>query len=383
MKKLFLVTLALASSMALAEDIDYSRCDMFTGMRLDHDGKPVLFAGQSIKSQKREGNKDTYVIESSFGKEKYETIYSFEKDEQGRVIKAVTGGDRPSEKDLKRYRESMSDWAAYSAGGYEPSFWVQRKKTDKPSTDANPYMDPNFEMVKLSKLTEAQAKEVGIENAEELKRQRGQWKKDRRTARKLKESYSKLLGRNSLVYPLGSEAEFEIQDGACVPKSMSTRYYNSRSGQVNTFLTSSRDKCDKIRAIYQRNAQKVQECGELDRKIMGEVWEMQSAEFQNKAPSEGGVVGGAVHGGFGGAYLAGGIAGGYAGGLAGGFSGGYMGGMMGMGFPGGYGMGFGIMDAGSLQMQSQMCEYTYEFQRSRPGKIERHSHGGESKVQTE
>jgi hypothetical protein len=213
-------------------------------------------------------------------------------------------------------------------------------------------------MVPLSRLTSDQAEEVGIDNVEELKRLRQQWKKDKKTTRKLRDGYKKIVARSSLVIPLGSEAEFDIQDGVCIPKSISSRFYNSKSGQVNTFPVSSRERCEKIKSVYQRHRAKIVECGDVSRRVNEDYFkEVGMSGMGGFGSADGSSVGGAVHGSMlGGAYPAGGLMGGY---LAGGMGGGmYPGGGFGMGM---YGSG---SDLGFIQGQSMMCEYLYEFQNS-------------------
>lgn len=401
MKKFFLVSLALASSMAFAAEVDYSRCTMFAGVQLDHDGKVVPNQFQTIKSQKIDGNKEHIVFESSYGTQKFQTEVTLERDAQGRVVKSVSGGERPSEKTLKQYRDvmvegavTMAPMATGSMGGFgqqgfmtrEPSYWVKKKKTNSteaaPQESRNPYgglFDQNYEMISLSKLNAEQAKEVGIDDVEELKRLRQQWKKDKRTTRKLRDSYKKVVERSSLVVPLGSEAEFDIQDGVCVPKSLSSRIYNGQSGQVNTIPVSSRERCEKIRNVFKRHERKIQECGESNRQVTQDYFKELYGEGGVVGGAAGGYVAGASAGMTGGMYLAGGIAGGMMGGFGGGMYGGYgMGGM----YPGMMPFTMGA-DMGSVQGQSQMCEYMYEFQSSQRPNAQGSAAGSGSEVQAQ
>src|SRR5688500_14903955 len=115
MKKFFLVTLALASSMSFAAEVDYSRCSMIGGVPLDHEGKVQPGQFSTIKSQRVDGNKEHVVFETNFGSKKFQTEFTLERDAQGRVVKTTMGGERPSEKSIKEYREMMVNGAVSMA----------------------------------------------------------------------------------------------------------------------------------------------------------------------------------------------------------------------------------------------------------------------------
>ncbi len=403
MKSFFLVPLALSSSLVFAAEVDYSRCGMLAGVQLDHDGKVVESPFQPIKNKRVEGNKEHIVFESSFGSQKFETQVTLERDSEGRVIRSTMGGERPSASTLKQYRESMVNGAVMmapmSAGHQtfagkdyfmtqEPQYWVKKSKVSSPDENTKTVgnvtvgfmgMDPNYEMITLSKLSPEQAKEVGIDNVEELKRLRQQWKRDKKTTAKLREGFTKVVDRSALVIPMGSDSEFEIKDGVCLPKSTSSRFYNSQSGQVNTLPVSSRERCDKIRKIYKRHERKIQDCGQVSKQVASDYF-----------IEEGGLVGGFQSGGrTGGAptqqvYPSMGLAGGMVSGFVGGMGIGMGGGMYpGAGF-GAWGMG-GMMgsDMASIQAQSQMCEYMYEYESSQNSFRQGSSGGKGTEVKSE
>ena len=385
MNKFFLVSLALASSMSFAAEVDYSRCTMYGGVQLDHDGKVHANQFQTIKSQRIDGNKEHLVFESSYGSKKFQQEVTLERDAQGRVLKVVSGGERPSAQVLQQYKDMMVNSAVAMApmatgsfsGGYgqqgfmtqEPSYWLKKKKAAAPQEGSSTQFgygigfggsDPNYEMVPLSKLTSDQAKAVGIDNVDELKRLRQQWKRDKKTANKLRDGYSKVVERSALVVPMGMETEFDIQDGVCTPKSMSSRFYNSQSGQVNTFPISSKEKCDKIRTVYQRHERKINECNQAGMKVSTDFFKEMYGEGGMVAGSAGGYVAGVAGGMSGGiGYMGAGMAGGMMGGYGGGYGG------MGMGMYSPYGMGMGS-DMNSISMQNSMCEWTYNRPEQQP-----------------
>lgn len=399
MKKSFFAFLTLASASAFAVEVDYSRCVMFTGIQLDHEGRVQAAPYQTIKSQRTEGNTEHLVLESSFGNQKYPMDVSIVRDSQGRVQKITTGGERPSNQMVQQYRDMMVNSAVMMApytgsmgmGGYgqpgfmsqEPQYWVRKRNAPAPAPRdgsaagaqsgsgggsvviqggvVGGMIDSNYEMVPLSRLTREQAQEVGIENVEELNRLRGQWRRDRRTANRLRSSYRQVVDRSALVIPLGSEVDVDIQEGVCLPKSISSRFYNSQSGQVNTFPVSTRENCEKIRNVFRRNERKISECQDVQRAVT-----------QDYATEMGG---GMVGGGGSGMYLGpgpvnslstsgmmGGIVGGYVQGGMG--AGGFMGGMgMGGGFGGAGmmspGLGYGS-DMNMISFQAQSCQWMFD-----------------------
>lgn len=391
MKKSFLAFLTLASASAFAVEVDYSRCMMFTGVQLDHEGRVQPTDFQTIKSQRTEGNIERLILESSIGNQKFPMEVMIQRDAQGRVQKVTTGGERPSNQMIQQYRDMMVNSAVSMApyagsglmggmiGGFgqpgfmaqEPQYWVRKRNAPAAAPAGSAagsqsgsgngvivggivggMIDSNYEMVPLSRLTAEQAREVGIENVEELRRLRGQWRRDRRTSQRLRSSYRQVVDRSALVIPLGNEVEVDITDGVCLPKSISNRLYNSQSGQVNTFPVSTRENCEKIRNVFRRNERKISECQDVQRAVSQDYF----------TEMGGGMVGGSQSGSSagstgGGAYLAGGIAGGYVQGGMG--SGGFMGGMgMGMGMMS-PGLGFGA-DMNSIAFQAQSCQWMFD-----------------------
>ena len=406
MKKIILATIALSATSAFAVDVDYSRCRMYAGVELNHEGRVQSNAWQKIKSQRTEGNKEFLVLESpGYNGNKFELQVTLERDAQGRVIKSTMGGETPTQDQIKQYREMMVNGAVMMGpgmmqmqgqGGFmssEPTYFVRKRTAPAlaPGETARPFdltnrnnlntygMDPNYELVPLSRLTQDQAREAGIENGEELRRLRSQWRRDRRTTDRIRDGYRQVVGRSALAIPMGTENEFDIQDGVCLPKKSSSRVYNSLSGQVNTYPTSSRENCDKIKTIYQRHERKINECNQASQQVTNDYFrEMYqglvggsgsgSGSSTNTPNSAEGTVGGAVHGGFYGGGL----------GLAGGMAGGYMGGFPGMGLGGAFGGfgGYGMMgmmnpygmmgaDMNSIAAQNMMCEWTYHAEQQR------------------
>lgn len=320
MKKLVVLSSLLVSSIAMA-DVDYSRCMMSAGIygaTIDNDGKFQPSEYQKVKSVKTEGKVETYVFESTgggygFGGSTYEVQLT--RDEQGRIIKASTGGDKMDPKALKQYKDTMVQFSVSGIGGYAmggygnqaPDFMTQ---------------EPQFYtaegIIPLSKLTKEQAKQVGFEgNIENLQKMKSQWRKDKKVVKKIKDGYAKILDKTSLMVPMGQEAEFEVKDGVCLVKNVASKSYNTKSKEVVKTPGVSREACEKIQTIHKKYEAKLNECQDVNMKVSQEY-------FQNKVYGEGGGYVAGMGGG-----LVGGFGGGYAGGFGGGFGGGYMGGMMG------------------------------------------------------
>lgn len=307
MKKALMVTSLLISSVAFA-DVDYSRCLMASGMygaTIDNDGKFQPGQFQKVKAVKTEGNKETYTFENNNGGYGFigaTTELTLERDEQGRVIKATTGGDKMDAKALKQYKDTMIQFSVSGMGGgysnvapefmsHEPQFYVEGK------------------FVALSKLTKAQAKEAGFDgNIENLQKLKSQWRKDKKVVEKIKTGYAKILEKTSLSVPLGSEAEFEIKDGVCLVKNVASRTYNTKTKEVVKTPGVSRETCEKIQNIHKKYETKTNECNDLQMKISKDY-------FDNKVYANNGMYPGGM--------------GGMVGGYAGGFNGGYLGGMNG------------------------------------------------------
>lgn len=314
MKKIVVLSSLLVSSVAMA-DVDYSRCMLSAGIygaTIDNDGKFQPSEYQKVKSVKTEGKVETYVFESTgggygFGGSTYEVQLT--RDEQGRIIKASTGGDKMDPKALKQYKDTMVQFSVSGIGGY-PMGGYANQAPDFMTQEPQFYTAEG--VIPLSKLTKEQAKQVGFEgNIENLQKMKSQWRKDKKVVKKIKDGYAKILDKTSLMVPMGQEAEFEVKDGVCLVKNVASKSYNTKTKEVVKTPGVSREACEKIQTIHKKYEAKLNECQDVNMKVSQEY-------FQNKVYGDGG---GYVAG------MGGGLVGGFGGGFGGGLAGGYMGGM--------------------------------------------------------
>lgn len=321
MKKTLFAAGMVLSSMAFA-DVDYSRCMMASGAwaQIDNDGKIKFSDFQKVKSQKTEGNKETYVIEmpnyyGSTATTTHEVTY--ERDDQGHIVKVSTGGDKMDPKNLKQYKDGivnssvfmgtsaqyMGGYAGGYAGGIAGGYAANGQQ--KYQSPEFMYSEPQFwvddKIVPLSKLSKDQAKKVGFEgNIEELQKAKQQWRKDKKVLKKIKDGYSKITEKAPLVVPMGQETEFEIKDGVCLVKNISQKTYNTKTKEVTKHPGISREKCEEIQNIRKKYATKLNECQDVQMKMNSEF-------FQKGIYDQGygmGMYGGYV-GGFGGGMVGG------------------------------------------------------------------------------
>lgn len=323
MKKVLIVSGVLLSSMAFA-DVDYSRCLMASGAwgaQIDNDGQIQFGPYQKVKSKKTEGKKETYVIESgnAYGGAPFSMEFTFERDDQGHIVKASTGGDKMDAKALKQYKEAIVNNSVYMgtsaqymggyaggiaggyaggmAGGYMGGFG-QFHSPDFMTSEPQFFVDNK--MVPLSKLTKEDAKKAGFEgNIEQLQKAKQQWRKDKKVVNKIKDGYSKIVEKSALVIPLGQESEFEVKDGVCLVKNVAYKNYNSKTKEIVKTPGISREKCEEVQKIHKKYATKLNECSQVQMKMSQEYFE--KGAFDMTAMG-GGYVGGygLGFGGFGG-----------------------------------------------------------------------------------
>ena len=358
MKKiLFLSVLAMAS--AHAEDVDYSRCSLGQGIysaMLDNDGKIQPMMGSTIKNVKTEGKKETYSIESAGYMGKFTTEIMIERDAQGRVIKSQMGGDSMNAAQVAQFKSMMVNSSSGTAGVNEPTVYVSK--------------DNQFHTAPVSDLTQEQAKEMGYTGDwNEIKRLKSQWKKDKRTVQKIRDSYSQLMNGAPIVMQVGPVTEFDFKDGACMVKKSGSRYYNTKTKEFNTVDNISREQCDATKAAFRKHQAKIMECSQTDLNIAQDIYANHKAIYgdmqmmpgsipnqgitnTNKALGMGGGIAAGYIGGMGSGYMTGGLAGGY---VTGGMGGA---GMMGYNPYGGIGMGGSGMGMWLANMSMQ-CDMLY------------------------
>jgi len=283
MKKVLFATGLLMSSMVFA-DVDYSRCLMGSGLwgaQIDNDGKLQFSQWQKIKSQKSEGKKETYVVETAaYGGSPITTEYSIERDDLGHIVKVGVGGDKMDAKAVKNYKDSvvnnsiyMGTSAQYMGGGYVGGAYPGGMAGGIGFGGGfnNQYQAPDFmtsepqffvegKMIPLSKLSKEDAKKAGFDgNIEALQKAKQQWRKDKKVVGKIKNGYAKIVEKSALVIPMGQESEFEVKDGVCLVKNVAYKSYNSKTKEVVKTPGVSREQCEKIQNIHKKYATKLNE----------------------------------------------------------------------------------------------------------------------------
>lgn len=310
MKKTLVISSLLLSSFAFA-DVDYSRCLMASGLygaTIDNDGKLQPSQWQKLKDMKTEGKKETYTFENhmAFGGNPLTTEVVIERDDQGRVIKASTGGDKMDPKALKQYKDIMVQSSVTPMGGYGMGgYFGSGMPTQSPDFMTH---EPQFfvdgKIIPLSKLSKEQAKKAGFDgNIENLQKLKQQWRKDKKVVKKIKDGYSKIIEKSAMMVPMGQEAEFEIKDGVCLVKNTTTKNYNTKTKEVVKTPGVSRETCEEIQKIHKKYQAKLNECQDVQMKVSQEYFEKKI--FANYGSMGGGYVGGYVGG------IVGGMGGGY------------------------------------------------------------------------
>lgn len=329
MKKMILASTLLVSTQAFA-DIDYSRCIQAMGIGhgivIDNDGKVGPADFMTVKSRSTEGLIETVVLEMKDGFNKgYETKVTIERDEQGRIVRAGTGGDRPDKKTIEMWSQAYSNpyYGNWNSKVSEPVYNIDGKK------------------VPLDKVTKEQAKKAGFDGSlDEFRKLKAQRRKDKKTLKSMNDVYKKIHAKADYVIPFGTEAEFDIKDGLCLVKNVSSKTYSTKTKEVTKQLTSSREGCEEVQKLYKKYETKLNECSNVQTALNNEYYEN---FYKKKLKDQGGMTGG----------YPGGIAGGYVGGYAGGYAGGMSGGMV-----GGY-MSPGMGNLGLISGELSLCEYTY------------------------
>ncbi|MFP5459219.1 MAG: hypothetical protein ACLGG7_10850 [Bacteriovoracia bacterium] len=327
MKKPILFSiLATLSFSTVAGDIDYSRCSMASGVAgvasIDNDGKLVPNQWAKLKGKSTKGAVETYNfdVQGPFLQNLKEV--EVERNPETDIIRISTGGKAMTKAEVDEYKQQQINFAilqgtsgSYSPEGkphflvQEPQFWV------------------DGQMIALSKLTDAQAKQLNLGDVAKLKELRSQWRKDKRVVQQLRDGFKKAMANAPLMIPMGQEAVLEIKDGVCVAQSIATKFYNTTTKSVVTLPSVNRDTCERQSVVRRKYQGELQKCGETQMKLMSELYPV----------PEGAAVVGSLGGGVGGA-VGGMVGGGYGGGMMGGYPG--MGSFGGFGMYGGMG-GFG------------------------------------------
>lgn len=319
--KLFVTTLTLMSAVAYAE-VDYSRCTGASGMwgvSLDSEGKLASNPYQKIVNKTTEGKIEKYDIENEYpdykgGIIKSKTQVTLERDDQGRVVKMQTGGDKLDKKNLEMMKkfqlQGQVSMAMMSAGSYgtamgEPTYYVKDK--DNKST-----------FKKLSDLSKEERSQVNI-SEEAFKEMKQKAKQEKKSASKIEKGLKEIQDKSFPVYYLGQESEFEITDGVCKPKSVSQRMINTKDNSIVKNKVFSKESCEEVQKLYVKHKEQISKCESSNALVAKDLYQ----EHEKIKDVMGGQysMGGYPGGGMGGGYVGGMYGGGMVGGMGGGFGG--------------------------------------------------------------
>lgn len=330
MKKMFLVTGLLVSGIVQA-DIDYSRCLQaaglsYQGVIFTNDGKVQPMDHMELKGANVNGKIEhyTFVAKDKMtypGAVPYEVKLTVERDDQGRIIRAGAGGDKPDQK-------LIDAWKKYYSQPYYGGWGIS----------SEPFYNIEGKKIPLKKVTKEQAKEAGFDNnLEQFRKLKSARRKDKNTLKKMKEVYSKIHAKADYAIPFGQEAEFDFKDGVCMAKSTSSKTFSTKTKEVSRQLISSREGCEEIQKLYKKYETKLNECGEVQASLNKEYYENFYVKKMQSSPY---MIGYGM--GPGGVGMAGGMGGGYV--TGGGIVAGYM---------------SPSSNKGLITAELMTCEYTY------------------------
>ena len=276
-----LVLLFILLSGTVAADVDYSRCQIGIGSTafIDNDGKVHAPFGSTLKDKKTEGKVETYTFSiPNYSDPKAKPIdhkMVVERNDLGHVVK-VNAGDNPSPVAVKAFKESMTKFMISSTstpsqtmGGYRPFDQRELEFTVVEDTASS----KTVRSVPLSQLSEAQAKQLGINNLEELKRLKKQWRKDKKTLARLEKGFTQMMDTAPVQMPVGNLAEFEIKDGVCQLSKVTQRAYNTKTKEIVNTQTHSRALCEGSLKVQKKYRSELDKCQDLQSKVMNEMYQ--------------------------------------------------------------------------------------------------------------
>jgi hypothetical protein len=273
MKKLIPV-LGLALSFSVYADIDYSRCNqsmIMSGLSVNSDGKIVASPFYDVQNIKTEGKKETYTLKPKSGGG-FGTWSSapmkvvIERDDQGRVVQTVVGESQPNEKWIKEYKSNQAKMMGiFNSGTYEPSVYFDPNAGERADGGS-----PRF--IPVSELSKKDLLIMGIDlSPEDLKKMQKQWKKDKKTQKKLADAYEKVYQSPQFI-PMGTTSNFEFVEGACVPSLITSSTYSEKFKTVNPYTIYSKNDCEQVEKVYQKHQKKISECQSYEAKEMSQDW---------------------------------------------------------------------------------------------------------------
>ena len=277
MRKFIVPVLATLSLSAFA-DTDYSRCNsnfITSGISINNDSKVVPSSPFiEISDIKTEGKKETYTIKGKNGANpgfQYGggtgTTVSVIRDDQGRIASVIIGDEKPNDKSIKEYKSNMASMmGTFASGTYEPSVYFDPNAGER-ADGGTPRYIPVSQLSKKDLLT------MGIDlSPEDLKKMQKQWKKDKKTQKKLADAYAKIYQSPQQYIPMGTSAHFEFVDGSCVPSLITSNAYYEKNKTVSTSTVYSKNECEDIERVFLKHQKKMTECQSYEAKEMAQDW---------------------------------------------------------------------------------------------------------------
>jgi hypothetical protein len=127
-------------------------------------------------------------------------------------------------------------------------------------------------------------------------------KRDKKSAAKIEKGLKELSEKSTPVYYLGQEAELEIKDGVCTPKSIATRMYHTKDNSVQTQKTFTKEACEEVEKLHLKHKEKIAKCDENSLEVMKDMGQNYE-KLKDLSSSFGGYggmgMGGGYFGGFG------------------------------------------------------------------------------------
>jgi hypothetical protein len=260
------------------------------GSILNNDGQLILFPGQKIANKTTEGKVEKYVIEThpqiygglygglgAPGQAPYKTEISLLRDEDGRVVKVISGEEKLGKKEIEsREKASLqmqirsilmtggmaSPYEGSAFGtlpGTEPLYQVKDK-------------EGKFSYKKLSELDKEERSQVGL--SEDLHKEITQkWRKDKKSIAKIEKGIKNFQVKSKPAIWLGTEAEFDIKDGVCTPKVVSSRFFNSADGSVGKTPIFTKEACEEVSKLYLKHKDKITKCDESNEEVSADLWQ--------------------------------------------------------------------------------------------------------------
>ena len=336
MKKILVVSALIVSSHVLAQgvipSIDYSRCQQaigFYGPQLNHKGELLAGAGMqpnpdvSTSKLANDEIETTYAFKGQLlginGKPQV-TTYKVKKDKNGNIIEINTAQDKIDARTVNMHKQWALNAAVYSGVAfdglaYDPIVVVNQSKSTIGPAD----------FMKMSKLSKAQAKKLGVD-LDELKKLKKESKKDQKSLASITEGYSKLLDKSHMIVPNGTNYKMQVVDGVCKPTEVTQFVYDVKAKVNHAGQSLNHVFCDHVMKVQKKFESKLEACANTN-------FEMYR-EMNPEMNPEGGIVGG--------------FNGGHAGGIAGGVTGG--------GYPGGFGGGYGMGGGFGFNTEVMQCQ---------------------------